>query len=586
MNRDIRSFLKENILLFDGAMGTYLAAKDRALRNEVELANLTAPEKILDIHEEYLEAGATAITTNTFGANRQNYPDNWERIIDEGYRLASEAASKHDAYVFADIGPMEFEESANAAEEYIRIAERFLKNGAKHFIFETQSMSDGILEAAEFIRSVNNQAFIIASFAVMPDGFTKDGEFASKLAKTIGSCPYIDAFGLNCMQDALHMKDLVKPLRYGDKYLCLMPNAGYPTVLGRRVFYKGDPAFFARNVAELALCGASILGGCCGTTPDHIRLLKQALPAKVQANPTITNKEEQIRDTVISPFWESLKDRQKKTIAVELDPPENASLDKFMDGSRRLQKAGIDAITVADCPIGRARMDSSLLSCKLKRELDMDVLPHLTCRDRNLNATKALLLGLYAEKVRNVLLVTGDPVPSAQRDEVRSVYQFNSRKLASFVDELGKQVLGGGFHIFGALNVNARNFDVQLKLAQQKIDNGMKGFLTQPILSENALKNLEKARETLDAYILGGLIPIVSERNARYMDSEVNGMTVDPQIIRAYEGKDRAQAEALAVEITTKTAKDMKELVDGYYLITPFSRISLMERIIAQIQAL
>lgn len=584
--KTIREYLKDNILLFDGAMGTYLATKDKALRNEVELSNLTHPEKILEIHKEYLEAGAMALTTNTFGANRQNYPESWGRIIDEGFNLASKAALESGAFVFADIGPIETEETENPAEEYRMIAERFLKNGAKHFIFETQSMSDGILEAAEFIRSVDDQAFIIASFAVMPDGFTKDGEFASKLAKTIGSCPYIDAFGLNCMQDALHMKDLARTLRFGDKILCLMPNAGYPTVLGRRVFYKGDPTFFARNVSELALCGARILGGCCGTTPEHIRLLKAALPAKAEISITVSQDEKQITDTVTSLFWDSLRDKKKKTIAVELDPPENASLEKFMDGARRLQKANVDAITVADCPIGRARMDSSLLSCKIRRELDMDVLPHLTCRDRNLNATKALLLGLYAERVRNVLLVTGDPVPSAQRDEVRSVYQFNSRKLSAFVDELGRQVLGGGFHIFGALNVNARNFDVQLKLAQQKIDNGMTGFLTQPVLSDSAMENLEKARKTLDAYILGGLIPIVSERNARYMDSVVNGMKVDPKIIEAYEGKDRAQSEILAEKFTVKIAREMADLVDGFYLVTPFSRISLMERIISQIQAL
>ena len=172
----IREYLKDSILLFDGAMGTYLATKDKALRNEVELSNLTHPDRILEIHKEYLEAGAMALTTNTFGANRQNYPESWGRIIDEGFNLASKAALESGAFVFADIGPIETEETENPAEEYRMIAERFLKNDAKHFIFETQSMSDGILEAAEFIRSIDNQAFIIVSFAVMPDGFTKDGD--------------------------------------------------------------------------------------------------------------------------------------------------------------------------------------------------------------------------------------------------------------------------------------------------------------------------------------------------------------------------------------------------------------------------
>ena len=255
-----------------------------------------------------------------------------------------------------------------------------------------------------------------------------------------------------------------------------------------------------------------------------------------------------------------------------------------MAGAQRLKDAGVDILTIADCPIARARMDSSLLACKVKRELDMDVLPHMTCRDRNLNATKALLLGLYAERVRNVLLVTGDPIPSAERDEVKTVYQFNSRKLSAFVSELGRQTLPGGFHIFGALNLNAKNFDVQLKLAKDKIKNGMVGFLTQPVLSENAIENLKRARKELDTYILGGLIPIVSERNARFMNSEVNGISVDSSIIESYVGKDRDQSEELAIRITTDFAKRIEDLVDGYYIMTPFNRTSLVAKIIGNLK--
>ena len=251
-----------------------------------------------------------------------------------------------------------------------------------------------------------------------------------------------------------------------------------------------------------------------------------------------------------------------------------------MAGATKLRDAGVDILTIADCPIARARMDSSLLACKVRRELELDVIPHMTCRDRNLNATKALLLGLYAESVRNVLLVTGDPIPTAERDEVKSVYQFNSRKLTAFVSELGRQTLPGGFHIFGALNVNARNFDVQLKLAKEKVSKGMVGFLTQPVLTDTAVQNLKRAKEELDAYILGGLIPIISERNARFMDSEVNGISVSPEIIRQYEGKDRAQSEDLAVEITVRIAKEIEPFVDGYYIVTPFNRTSLIERIL------
>ena len=587
--KDIREYLEKNILLFDGAMGTYLTSKDRTYRNAPEAANLEKPELIRDIHMEYLQAGSMAITTNTFGANRQNFPDDCDRIIERGYRLAEEAASKYNAFVFADIGPMDIgaielpEDVDESEQEYIRIAGRFLELGATNFIFETHSIPDGIPEAARFIKDRNPDAFIIASFAVLPDGFTRDGVFASQLAQIIGECPYIDAFGMNCIQDAVHMKEMASRLELNGKILSLMPNAGYPTVLSHRVFYEGDPAFYAQSVADMANVGARILGGCCGTTPLHIKMISKLLPKAAGTEGRKTVAADETADTVTSHFWQKLT-TGGRPIAVELDPPENASLAKFMAGATRLRDAGVDILTIADCPIARARMDSSLLACKVRRELDLDVIPHMTCRDRNLNATKALLLGLYAESVRNVLLVTGDPIPTAERDEVKSVYQFNSRKLAAFVSELGRQTLPGGFHIFGALNVNARNFDVQLKLAKEKVNKGMVGFLTQPVLTDTAVQNLKRAKEELDAYILGGLIPIISERNARFMDSEVNGISVSPEIIRQYVGKDRAQSEELAVEITTRIAKEIEPYVDGYYIVTPFNRTSLIERILKELR--
>jgi len=585
----LRDYLKDNVLLLDGAMGTYISMKDRTFRNLPEEATLNKPDLVREIHLEYLKAGAMAITTNTFGANRMNFPNAADQIIDEGFKIATEAAKTTGAFVFADIGPVdvsdpELPDSESAAvEEYVHIAQRFLNNGCENFIFETHSNTEGILEAARFIKAQNKDAFVITSFAVLPDGFTRDGVFASQLAETVRDCAEIDAFGLNCIQDAVHMKELASTLDIGNKILCLRPNAGYPTVLGHRVFYEGDPVFYAQSVVDMTGMGARIIGGCCGTTPTHIQKIRELLPNITTKTGRKSHLQEVATDSVVSHFWEKLS-RGEKPVAVELDPPENASLDKFMQGAQRLKDAGVDILTIADCPIARARMDSSLLACKVKRELEMDVLPHMTCRDRNLNATKALLLGLYAENVRNVLLVTGDPIPTAERDEVKSVYQFNSRKLSAFVTELGKQSLPSGFHIFGALNINARNFDVQLKLAKDKIRNGMVGLLTQPVLSENAIKNLQRAKKDLDAYILGGLIPIVSERNARFMHSEVNGIYVDSSIIKAYQGLDREQSEDLAVKITCDFAKRIKDFVDGYYIITPFNRTSLVSRILSNLK--
>ncbi len=349
------------------------------------------------------------------------------------------------------------------------------------------------------------------------------------------------------------------------------------------------PDYFARETARLAGSGAAILGGCCGTTPAHI----EALCAELKAQPTIKTQSAAVADkqnvpqtAVADPFLLKLQ-RGEKVIAVELDSPKTAELEGYLLSARRLQQAGADALTFADCPIARARMDSSLVACRLHRELGMTALPHMTCRDRNLNATKALLLGLYAEGVREVLAVTGDPIPSAERDEIKNVYQFNSRKLAQYIRSLAGEELPGPMTVFGALNLNARNFAVELRRASEKLENGMTCLLTQPIHSAQALENLKAARAGLpaEAKILAGILPPVSWRNAVYMENEVNGIHLDEEIIRRYEGLDREAGEALGLELSVETAKAAAPYADGFYLMTPFNRVALMEKLIARLKA-
>jgi len=193
-------------------------------------------------------------------------------------------------------------------------------------------------------------------------------------------------------------------------------------------------------------------------------------------------------------------------------------------------------------------------------------------------------LGLSMEGVRNVLAVTGDPVPSAERDEVKSVYQFNSRMLARFIRSLNENELNKPFRIYGALNVNARKFEHQLRFAKEKVYNGVSAFLTQPVLTEEALENLKKAREVINGKILGGIIPVVSSRNARFMNSEISGITVDEKIVEIYEGKSRDECTKLAIDISTEIARRMAPYVDGYYIVTPFSRTDIITEIVKNIR--
>ena len=587
---DVREILKKRPLLFDGGMGTYYKAKPG---QECEQANLLDPEGVLAVHGAYLEAGADAIKTNTFGLPRMAAAGNplWEALTDEGWRLAAQAAAKTGAAVFADLGPAPDTESLPAAQIYTALAERFAALGAKNFLFETLSSDAGVAEVAKKIKETVPDAFVLVSFAVLPDGYTREGRHCAELVRSMTACGAVDAVGLNCVSAPGAMRTLVQQLGRTELPLSVMPNAGYPVVTRTRVQYQGRPEYFARELVGLAAEGVRILGGCCGTTPAHIAALRTALdalpeqlpvaaaaPVPAAAKPKVETDDAFLRKL----------NAGKKVIAIELDSPKDADLTGYLEGARRLQAAGADLLTIADCPIARARMDSSLVACRVHRELGLNVLPHMTCRDRNLNATKALLLGLYAEGVREVLAITGDPIPTAERDEVKNVYQFNSRKLAQYIVSLAGEgrEMPSPLTVFGALNLNARNFDVELRRAQEKLENGMSGFLTQPVLSAQAVENLKKTREALGsrAKILAGIMPVVSQRNAIFMENEVNGIHVDAEIIERFAGLDRAQGEELGLEVSVKAAQAAALYADGFYLMTPFNRIALMERLIARLK--
>ena len=586
---DIRTCLKENApLLFDGAMGTYFAALPGRAGERCELGSLTHPSEIKGIHRAYLEAGCRAVKTNTFtvGTDLARGDINTaQRIIAASSQLALECAEPYGAYVFADIGPAPESRELRRAENYCRQAELFLEQGVKHFLLETLPSDHGLRKLAQYLKARCPEAYLITSFAVSFDGTTREGDFGQTLLRRAAALEEIDAVGFNCVSGPHHLLEYIRRLDAGGVTLSVMPNAGYPTVQGRRTVFQGTPDYFGQKIAEIVQAGASIVGGCCGTTPAHI-----AGAAKVLAEPrritvsVSSGGAPEPRSAASANTLAKKLDGGRRVIAVELDPPVDDDIAFFLEGVKTLRDAGADAVTIADCPIGRPRADSSLLACKIKRELGIEPLPHMTCRDRNLNATKALLLGLSIEGVHNVLLVTGDPIPSEDRDEVKSVFNFNSRRLAGYVSGLTETVLRTPFRIFGALNVNAKNFDQQLRIAQEKEENGVSGFLTQPVLSREALENLIAARKTLKGHILGGIYPVVSHKNACFLNNEIAGMRICDEITALYEGKSRAEAEDVAVAVSARIAGEIAPYTGGLYLMTPFKRVALMVRILREIQ--
>ena len=581
--------IKQKPLIFDGAMGTYYASICENPLNKCELANIKDETTILNIHKEYVNAGCDAIKTNTFGANIVSLESDFELVKDvitKGYEIAEKATKGRSVLTFADIGPIPEIKDIDIFSEYIRIIDVFLELGATNFIFETFSSSEYLVELSKYIKSKNETAYILIEFAVSPEGTTRLGKIGEKLINEVLKANTVDACGFNCFSGPYHLLQYIKTIDTQNKTISIMPNSGYPTIINNRTFFDDTKEYFATQMVEIAKQGVSIIGGCCGTTPEFIK----EMVSKIKG---LDSREIVIHKQVEKSTIEKLENKNllidklnsgKKIIVVELDPPVDTQIDKFINGAKKLKACGIDAITIADCPIARARVDSSLLACKLKRDLDITTIPHMTCRDRNINATKALLLGLNIEGVNNVLVVTGDPIPSAHKDEIKAMFSFNSIILSNYISNLNETTFSQPFNICAALNINAKNFKHQLAHAKKKVENGVTMFLTQPVLTEKALENLKLAYEELDAKILGGIMPVVSYKNACFMNNEIPGINVSDEIIEKYKDISKEEASKLAVSISTEIATEIEPYVDGYYFITPFNRVDLITEIIEKIR--
>ncbi len=575
--------LKQGPVLFDGAFGTYYARKLGCRSGACEQANLTHPDQVEEILKEYIAAGADAVTANTFSVSRESLGDKAEAVIRAGCSIALRAAAGSDAAVFADLGPLSYDH----AQQYRTLAGWFLDCGLTHFLFETLDSAKGIAEAAAYIKERCPEAVIIVSFAVAPDGFTREGLSGRELLLSVQEDPNITAAGFNCVSGPHHHLRQVKTLPTLQKPLYICPNESYPTLEAGLARFGDNPGYFAHLLMEILDAGAAIVGGCCGTTPVHIHTAKQLMQER-QARPAIPVSASGVKASALPPINSSLWDKLERgelVIAAELDPPAVSDIRKFLRNAQNLTEAGADTITVADCPVARVRADSSMMAAKLKRELGVDPLPHMTCRDRNLNATRALLLGLSIEEIHNVLVITGDPVPSADRGEVKGVWSYGAAGLAGYVRALSQEGTAAPFHIWGALNVNAVNFTAELHKAEKKMAAGVSAFLTQPVFTAQSLENLRLARETLKgAYILAGLLPVISHRSAVYMNSEVAGITIPDEVVEQYKDADKDRCRQLAIEHSLRLARQARPLCDGFYLITPAARPSVGVEVVTELR--
>ena len=634
----LRIWLQKHTLLTDGAMGTYYASRCKEATEVCEYANLTNPALIEEIHKEYIAAGANLIKTNTFALGQLGSELTGEQekeMVQSACQTARAAilgayaqGQREPVFLAADFGPIP--QYADRTEEevwqqYQRLCDLFLEEGLTIFWFETFAEGALLKRVVEYIRTKCAEAWIAVGFCLNKNGYTVLGKRADRLLAEWEQNLFVDAIGFNCGIGPGHMKQLLlnltKPL---EKYLFAAPNAGYPEQAGNRMAFLNNVGYFAEMMALLAKAGVPILGACCGSTPGYIRSIAKKLTELENAQKMAAVKrveaEQAGEELLLAEHGKTLAMERKectsgagnaairgkavlesagiepeerlsfvqklaageKVIAVELDPPFNADISKIMDCGRRLKPCGVDVITFADSPMGRSRIDSVLMSAKMKQELGVEVMPHICCRDKNMIAMRSMLLGAHIHDIRNLLLVTGDPIPAECRTTTTSVFDYNSIRLMQYVRELNEEhFLEEPFVYGGALNYAGVNVDAIIKRMQNKIEAGASYFMTQPIFAKEDRERVAFLKEKTGAKILCGIMPPVSYKNAVFVKNEIAGIRIPDEIVARYDANmSKEEAEWVGVELAKELMQEMANFADGYYFMLPFNRVSMIEKLL------
>lgn len=592
---NIREYLKKSKLIADGSFGTYYSQKYKTV-DIPEYANITAPQRISEIHTEYINSGAKLIRTNTFASNTYSLDCSIEQVkenIKAAYKIAKGAVeqSGKEIFIAGNIGPVpavfqpDFE---TVEEEYYQIAKTFIDEGTDILCFETFTQSEHIMPAIKRIKEKCNP-FIIVQFCVNQYGYSEAGESAERLVSETAFSKCVDAVGLNCGVGPAHMQQILSRINLNNNcFVTAMPNAGYPLLVRNRVKYADNPIYFASKVNDMALLGADIIGGCCGTTPDYIREVAKTvdLTPTVKSDETSANNENE-KPVIKKSFFRNADGtiKDKKLIAVELAPPFGADDKKLLEAAHMLKGLGVDVLTFPDSPSGRTRIDSVLMAQKVKNVTGFEVMPHICCRDKNAIAVRSTFLGASINDINNFLIITGDPIPVMARQVVKSVFNFDSVGLMRIADEMNSEALKDSPLTYGgAINQSRRRIESEIKRVQKKMEAGAEFFLTQPVFTAEDAERLRRVKEETGARILCGIMPLVSRKNALFMKNEISGVNVTDEVIERYpENADREDGENVGVELAKEMIAATRDFADGYYFSFPFNRTYLLKRIIQEV---
>ncbi|WP_369878667.1 bifunctional homocysteine S-methyltransferase/methylenetetrahydrofolate reductase [Bacillus sp. JNUCC-21] len=595
--------LKERILIGDGAMGTLLYSYgiDRCF----EELNVSKPGEIKRIHKAYVEAGADIIQTNTYGANfiklsRYGLEDETKKINQEAVRIAR--ASSDGAYVLGTMGGIRtFNKNAYSLEEIKRSFREqlylLLHEEPDGLLLETYYDLEEAREVLKIARK-ETELPIMLNVSMHEQGVLQDGTPLREALRSIADLG-ADITGINCRLGPYHMIEALTEVPiFRDAYLSVYPNSSLPSLEEGRLVYDTDDAYFRESAVQFRTQGARIIGGCCGTTPNHIRAMAEA----VRGLSPVTDKEVKIRreEEVISVRNERTEPglneiaAQKRSIIVELDPPKKLNFDKFLQAAAELKETGIEALTLADNSLATPRISNAACGSLLKERLDIRSLVHITCRDRNIIGLQSHLMGLDTLGLTDILAITGDPSKIGDFPGATSVYDLTSFDLIRLIKQFNEGISLSGkplgkktnFSVAGAFNPNVRHLDKAVKRLEKKIECGADYFVSQPVYSEQQLIDIHHETKHLKTPVYIGIMPLTSSRNAEFIHHEIPGIKLSDSIREkmALAGEDKRKQKAEGLAIAKSLLDTACELFNGIYLITPFLRSDLTSELAAYIK--
>jgi len=596
-------FNQKDSILFDGAIGTQTYIKGISKGHCYEELNISMPEVVLDIHQEYIQAGAEVITTNTFGANRF--------ILEEFFSLGpktreinyygaglAKRASKEKAYIAGSIGPISRplgREKKIGEEEKARIfreqIEALLDGGVDLLLFETFAELDELRLGIETAKAIQKNIFIIAEMSFPNNGLTLFGKNPYEVSLKLDATE-ADVLGSNCGTGPQSVFQAVKKMgSVTDKELSAMPNAGLAQFVQGRFTYPSNPEYFGKYGKKFLEAGIKILGGCCGTTPEHILALSQAMeglkprPRKRISIQVSEQREVMKEEKINSKLQQMLK--KKNVIALEVDPPKDPDFEKFL---RKLEPTAkhIDVLNVSDSPMARPRMSPISTGKLLHEHLNREIIVHYTCRDRNILGIQSDLLGASALGLENFLALGGDPPSIGDYPFATGVYDLTSEGMVEMMSALnrGLDILGNPVgkqtHFFIGVGMGIGFEEEQeVEKARKKLEKGAHFIVTQPVFDTRASCQTLRAFQTQGILVMPSILPLVSFKNAEYLHYEVPGIVIPRDILYRMEQKKGIEAEKEGVYIAKEILADLKSCSNGILLMPPLGKYGLLEEILA-----